>query len=461
MEDEKRNAALPDEQNGDQSPSRGLAARIAARAATARPNEGGNAAANRPQAVEEAAEGAPPTNRAPGKCNDLFHPLRLGVDSLYLSYKGNLDPNQGERLALLKQRAQGKTEVDQALAQHPIGSHLFEVLGRGAGRFPYILVDNCFRLQVSGSNAKLLPLAYVQLSSEYLAAVGVEEAEKALRFCVASLGPIEGEAGIARVDLFVDFTTPLDFDALGVREWITRSEGKARYYQHDALSGWTFGQGGQLSARLYDKTLEIQKSKKYWLHELWAAAGWEPAQPVWRMEFQVKREALKELGIRSVPDLLAKRHNLWQYVCEDYLRLAVPSDTDQTRSRWPNHPLWDALGACFLVEGLKSGKLSRFSPTRPPSDASLFLNGLGALSSFMAREGITDLGEAIGAYFHQATAFHRGKDAGGLEGYLFRKASVKGKRFNTLKNTFRDEDLDALNKRAADAYRQAKEDSDG
>lgn len=461
MEDEKRNAALPDEQNGEQSPSLGLAARIAAQAATARPNEGGNAATDLSQAVEESAEGAPPTNRAPVKCNDLFHPLRLGVDSLYLSYKGNLDPNQGERLALLKQRAQGKAEVDQALAQLSIGKHLFEVLDRGAGRFPYVLVDNCFRLQVSGSNAKLLPLAYVQLSSEYLAAVGVEEAEKELRFCVASLGPIEGVCGVARVDLFVDFTTTLDFDALAVRQWITRSEGKARYYQHDALSGWTFGQGGIISARLYDKTLEIQKSKKFWLHELWSAAGWEPDQKVWRMEFQVKREALKELGIRGLPDLMGKRHNLWQYLCEDYLRLAIPSETDQTRSRWPNHPFWDALGACFLVEGLASGKLARFSPTRPPSDELLFLNGLGALSSFMAREGISDLGEAVGEYFHRATAFHRAKGPGGLEGYLVRKASVKGKRFNTIQNAYRDEDLDALKKKAAAAYRQAKEDSDG
>ena len=170
---------------------------------------------------------------------------------------------------------------------------------------------------------------------------------------------------------------------------------------------------------------------------------------------------LKELGVRTVPELVAKRHNLWQYLCEDFLRLAEPSKTDETRSRWPNHPLWDALGASFLIDGLNSGKLSRFSPTRPPSDERLFLNGLGALSSFMARESITDIGEAIGEYFHQAEAFHRGKDAGGMRSYLHRKASVKGKRFNTIKNEFKDEELNALRKNAATAYRKAREDSDG
>jgi hypothetical protein len=439
----------------------GLAVGRAAPAAARRPNEGGTADEQPPLNADQTSAGAPVTNRAPSKCNPLFIPLRLGVDSLYTSYKGNLDPNMDERLSLLKKKAQGREDLDQALAQLPLGKHLFEVLDRGAKRFPYILVDNCFRIQVSSTHAKLLPLAYVQISSEYLAAVGVEEAELGLRFCIDSLGVVEGEASVARVDLFVDFITPYDFDAVQVSEWITRVEGKVKYYQHDALSGWAFGQGGDISARLYDKTLEIKKSKKLWLHELWQAAGWQPEQKVWRLEFQIKREALKELGIRTVPELVARRHNLWQYLCEDFLRLAIPSDTDQTRSRWPNHALWDAVGACFLIEGLNSGKLSRFSPTRVPSDERLFVHSFGGLTSFMAREGITDHSEAIGEYLHQATNFHRSKGEGGLVGYLFRKAAVKAKRFNTVKNRIRDEDLDALNDKAAAAYRKGKEESDG
>ena len=78
------------------------------------------------------------------------------------------------------------------------------------------MVDNCFRIQVKGAAAKLLPLAYVQISSEYLAAAGVEEAELGLRFCIESLGAVEGEAMVARVDLFVDFITSFDFDAVSV-----------------------------------------------------------------------------------------------------------------------------------------------------------------------------------------------------------------------------------------------------
>ena len=90
----------------DEHTSLGLAEGIAASAAAARPNEGGAAAVEHGQAPIEAGEGAPPTNRAPSKCNELFKPLRLGVDSLYPSYQGSLDPNMDERLSVLKMKAQ-------------------------------------------------------------------------------------------------------------------------------------------------------------------------------------------------------------------------------------------------------------------------------------------------------------------------------------------------------------------
>ena len=46
-----------------------------------------------------------------------------------------------------------------------------------------------------------------------------------------------------------------------------------------------FGSGNEVSARLYDKTLEIQKSGKDYMRPLWAMEGWNGQQDVWRMEF--------------------------------------------------------------------------------------------------------------------------------------------------------------------------------
>lgn len=43
------------------------------------------------EVAEPAFEGAPPSNTAPYNCNEYFKALRWGVDSLYLSYPGELE----------------------------------------------------------------------------------------------------------------------------------------------------------------------------------------------------------------------------------------------------------------------------------------------------------------------------------------------------------------------------------
>lgn len=464
MKDEKSIPYVgPSEERPENSAALGSAARIAAGAATGRTNEGGIVADQPPIAVEAVeGSGAPPTNRAPVKCKEGgFLPLLLGVDSLYLSYPGKLDQNQNERLAVFRDCARSENGFRQATAQFELAGHLFEVLPHGAGRFRYVLVDNCFRIQLKGGSASKMPLAYVQVSAEYLAHVGVEEAEKNLRLCVASVGNIEGNEAISRADLFLDFVCDVDFNAADVTQWICRSEDAAKYWKNGQLTGWTFGMGGDIAGRIYDKTEEIKKSKKDWIVDLWKPGGYLAEHKVWRVEFECKRGALGTLGINTITDLLTKQRALWQYLCEDWLRFSVPSSTDKTRSRWPNHSVWDAISAAFLVDGLKGDKLQRFTPQRLPSDDRLFRHGIGGVTSFMAREGITDLGEGFGEYLAQVREYHENLSPGGIKGYMDERVALKGRRYNTIRNGEQQTEVAAIDKAAATAYRNAKEGKDG
>ena len=140
----------------------------------------------RSAAAESGSEGiggAPPSNTAPHNSKstlpDGFRLLRLAVDSLYLSYPGDLEPSVLATLMKLKAYAQSEHPEEQAKAQYVLGHHVFEVKDRGAGRFPFVLVDNTFRIQLSKPGKKL-PMAYVQASAEYLAHVGPEKVEKEL-----------------------------------------------------------------------------------------------------------------------------------------------------------------------------------------------------------------------------------------------------------------------------------------
>lgn len=406
--------------------------------------------------------GVPPTNRTPCNYNpETFKALRYGVDSLYVSYPGMLSEEWDKKLADLKALAQSENEFEQATAQVVIGEHLFEVRDKGRGRFAYVLVDNCYHLQASNKRSKALPLAYVQISSEYLANVGVEQAEQSLRYIVNTLGLINEPANISRVDLFVDFTADLRMDSFDpLQDWVTRTQSIDLHYRFRQFSGWSFGMGGNIGARLYNKCLEIEKkSRKVYLYELWQAAGWDMSATVWRIEFEAKREVLKELGIYKLDNLLQLQSALWIYLTQDWLRLAVPTPSDTNQSRWPTHPLWEQITKVFDPR-VEQPKLQRFSPMRLPADERLFVHGLGGLTSFMAARGIEDMGEGIGEFFQQATDFHNsrsGLQRAGLELYLDRKVKGKSRRYNSLNNrqNSTSDQLEVADK--ADAYQQARD----
>lgn len=414
----------------------------------------------------EDSQGTPPSNTVPLKYNpEKSKLLRFGVDSLYLSYPGVLSEEWDQKLSSLKELAQQEDELSQSIAQVTICEHLFEVRDKGAGRFSYVLVDNAYRIQASNSRSKSLPLAYVQISSEYLTHAGIEKAEEALRHIVNTLGVVNEPANISRVDLFADFCADCEMDAFEpLRDWVTRVETMSLHYSYGRFSGWSFGSGGDIVARLYDKTLEVEKkSHKFYLHELWQAAGWDGTSQIWRMEFEAKRNALVSLQLPKLVHLLPNQAALWRYLTENWLRLTVPTETDSNRARWNNHPLWDFIAAAFDTDE-EQAKLQRFNPARLPEDERLFVHGLGGITSFMASRGIEDLGEGVGEYLQQAKRYHvtrSGFKHDGMERYVGRKVKTKNRRFNTVLNTQPLPSEITRTEAAAVAYRQAKDGENG
>lgn len=381
--------------------------------------------------------GTPPSNTVPSNSNySDFKALRFGRDSLYLSYPGGLAEDWSDRLLELKELAQSTKETDQALAQVTIASHIFEVRDRGFGRFAYVLVDNCFVIKLSSTRSRSLPLAHVQISSAYLAAVGPVAAEQDLRVIINTLGRVTESANVSRADLFLDLVCTKDLNAIEQPQWVTRANLMAKYFDcrlDNPFTGWVVGIGGDIHSRLYDKLTEIRtQSHKVELFELWQAAGWDGTQTVWRMEFQVHREVLKQLGLVKLASLLAQETSLWRFFTGEWLRLAVPIASDQTRSRWPNHRLWDCIAAAYSNSN-DQPRLKRFRPQRLPDDERLFVQGLGGLTSFMAREGIEDFRAGVSAFANQASSYHKSTGRG-IARYVREKVKAKGRKYNSIDN---------------------------
>ncbi len=417
------------------------------------------------EGAEHGVTGAPPTNRAPDNSNQgniSFRALRWGVDSLYLSYPGELFPEVEDRLKALKQLAQSTVPGEVGKAQFPLGDHIFEVKEKGASLFPYILEDGSFRIQLSRPGKKA-PMVYVKVSAYYLAHVGPVEAEKHLYGLLSELGVVTESANVSRIDLFVDFESNVDMESWDRHAWVTRASSINAYAVNGHFSGWSIGLGGILSARLYNKSLEILTSGKEWIVPLWKTVGWKGQSVVWRLEFEIKRELLTQKNLGKLYQVLKYLNGLWNYATTEWLRLTIPNLADDTRSRWPIHPLWGLLSSVDWESN--GGPLAkRFSPERSPKDDKLFQSLYSAILSYMAKHGIgvDELYEGIEDLLASAYAFHAEKaNFLGLcfEDFIEEKLALKRRQYNTLLNDpaweeKRQEDAKA---RQARAYRKASD----
>ena len=384
--------------------------------------------------------------------------LRWGVDSLYLSYQGELYPHINEQLSQLKRQAQSEKQNDQAKAQIKIGDHLFEVKDKGTSMFAYILENNAFRIQLSRPG-KAVPMAYVKISSEYLTHLLPAEAEKRLSAILSQLGALESTANVSRIDLFVDFVSHQNMEAWSREAWVTHAASVNAYAIDNHFTGWAVGLGGVMACRIYDKLFEIIKSNKGYLIPLWQAAGWQAGEPIWRLEFEFKREMLVQKDLSKLADVLANMNGLWSYATTEWLKLTLPNPEDKTRSRWAIHPMWASLAA--LDWETSGGALKqRFSNDRAPNDQVALNRGFSAVTTWMAAHGHRDYETAIHPFFIALDEFinNRAMDFGlSFEELVAEKVAGKARRFNTLDNNEKLESTDSDKTAAIEAYRKASD----
>jgi hypothetical protein len=235
----------------------------------------------------------------------------------------------------------------------------------------------------------------------------------------------------SRADIRVDFSTSVDLARIEVYAWVTRARDRTQRFVGRDFSGWSIGLGGNVAARLYNKVLELEKSRKTYMRDIWTARGWDGSKPVWRLEFQLERAALSEFGVNTVPDLIAKLPALWLYCTQEWLQLKVPNVSDDTASRWPIDPLWEALSGAW--EG-STGVVpaGRARKERVPDDGLLFLQGFGGVTSFMASRGITDPDKGFSQFISEAREFHIRRNSS-FTGYVNGKVLDKGRRYSTIR----------------------------
>jgi hypothetical protein len=318
-----------------------------------------------------------------------------GIDTLHLSVWCAIAPSVRARLDALRDLAEseavviGSGDLRWTLAPH----------GRRGG-YRYALEGPACSFALRGRDTEGQASVFVEVRAAWLWRLGP-------RACVAEvLRVLQGWAPpgvvwpprvtVARLDLAADLqgwaprgdelTAPLGASPV----WVSRTVSRTRYAEPerpgtrardlgaDALhlrgrrfTGYSFG-AGDLLCRLYDKKAEIAKSGKRWFGGVWAAGGADRDAPVWRVEFQVRGETLREL-VCAIQDpryqvvaaratdwhvILGSLDGLWAYLTarsgRGWLDLRDPPEsaaeirraaTLGRFERWPRSKSWIAVSA--------------------------------------------------------------------------------------------------------------------
>jgi hypothetical protein len=258
----------------------------------------------------------------PANVNNI---LASGVDSLVISL--NIDWRDTALFAILddlKEKAKQYSLDYQGHIKHfnPEEVWPFTIKSHGTKGFSWILSGSDFSYKIANSpEPGSRPNVMIEIRSEALWRLGPEEVIKIALSLIEANGGHIIEAKPSRVDLCVDFLIPEKLWSQSLMEYaVTRATSFAPYYIHKQLTGIRIGKD-IISARLYDKPLEIQQqSRKYWMYDIWGLNEVPEGKKIIRIEFQMRREVLKQLGLKKVEDLFQKIDQAWAYCTKSWLK---------------------------------------------------------------------------------------------------------------------------------------------
>ncbi|HVV75894.1 MAG TPA: hypothetical protein VHC43_07645 [Mycobacteriales bacterium] len=175
----------------------------------------------------------------------------------------------------------------------------------------------------------------------------------------------------SRVDVFSDWQG-LDLKVEERDHFVGRAKRLDMHEDDGRLTGFEFGRRSTktIAGRIYDKTVDIQRTGKHWWTEKWGSA-YDPSRPVMRVEFEFGRQGLTEFGVDTAKDALERAADLYLTATTDWLSQRVPT-ADETRSRWPVSEAWrivqrpsfaeNAVGLQRIREQSSTASLRRILP---------------------------------------------------------------------------------------------------
>lgn len=121
-----------------------------------------------------------------------------------------------------------------------------------------------------------------------------------------------------------------------------------------------------LYARIYNKLDSLRVQNKEYMRDIWSSAGWDRESSVWRFEFSLSGDFLKNVidisitddkgecltDLRNFDSFLASIPQIWQYLTHKWLKYLHPKISDSNQWRHDIHPLWEVVQSAWDSEFL-------------------------------------------------------------------------------------------------------------
>jgi hypothetical protein len=237
--------------------------------------------------------------------------------------------------------------------------------------------------------------------------------EKATRMIEALGGTIRHNR-LSRVDICLDMRdVSLDefYKPFSENRYICRSREDTAYVPQKGNGGMTlyFGKA-PLQCRIYDKLKEVEKRANPHKRLCMRVYRWGPILPnaATRVEFELRRAALKERGIDAVEDYYAKRADLVYYLTTKWLRFTANKvdreNKNQSKSR--TLPLWNQVRKALEKWAGSPPGLSLVPLPKEQADVQNLLKqliGVGQTAAGYQGQEITTIEELL-AYIEASTS---------------------------------------------------------
>lgn len=323
--------------------------------------------------------------------------LAAGVDAFYFSGRRDDPP---ELLCLELAGLQATAAAERLPQPFEVSGETFYVQSHGWRQYTFLLKHPFGRIGVTASPQ--FPAFRVQPETVALHGLGAAETVGWFERIVSELGG-EVEFTVSRLDLYSDVQGWVP-TAEVEHVMVCRSRDSQHYLTDGRVSSLSFGRrktGGVL-LRLYDKTCQVRdEGLDYW-YGIWGDR-FDPSRPVWRVEFEFGRKALRSFGVNANADVFERVSGLWASASSELFRVCEPT-ADQTRSRWPTAAEWaavqrsalraDAVPLERLQELKRAGSLRRLQ-----GPVTGMLSSFGALTDSRSLDDVLDaLPDYLGEY---------------------------------------------------------------